>query len=709
MSFFSARKNIRRPGTASFTAVLVGFFVMLSETVRALPLLTNVVQVQNLTREEAAKGYPVHFRGVVTFHDWYASFIQDATGGIYVKNFDAEIHPGMMAEVDGYSAQGQVLPIVTGTNSSEVRMRIIGPCPWPQPIAAVPSKLNGDTYDAQWVSIRGTVTAVFRAHDGVMMDLLTGGVSVRAAVPRWPQNWALPGYLYGKEITVRGVLGRKTQADGKERIVLFTPTMEVVEVAPDALTSLFDRPRENFGRLFDFYIGRDPPLVRIYGQVEWAFPRLGFFVTMEGGGKVWVQTSAPGTLASGDFVDAVGRLERFDLRPVLTDAYFRVEKSGVLPVNAERKTSELKAFPYENHGAAVTVEGQLLEQQRSLTEDSLVLNDDGVVYIARLLNRGNEQMPLLEPGMRLRLSGICVTKQMPLLENLPSTFAFQLWMNSPADVVVLQHPPWWTVQRVFALCIILLVFGVLAAVWGVMLRRQVAKQAAVIGSQMEREAVARERTRIAGELHDSLGQELVGITLQLDSAAARMTDSPEQAERALNMARIMARHSQAEAKRSVADLRSDKLDGTDLPTALEELLQPLISTQEKTRFQFEVSGTPRRLEGIVEHHLLRIAQEAVTNAVRHASAEKIRVMINFHDREVAVEVKDNGCGFNANEAAAFASGHFGLLGFKERANKIQGHLRIDSQRGVGTVVSITVPLNSNLSHEQDQNTTSGGR
>lgn len=675
-------------------SVLRGAFLGSGVAAVALPVLTSVKQVQELSGDEAAKGYPVRLRGVVTFHDWFAGFVQDATGGLYVRNFDPVVRPGVEVEVEGFSAPGQILPIVTGTNGSEAKMRILGPGRWPEALVATEVGLNGDAYDAQWVSIRGKVVAVFRAHDGVMMDLLTEGVSVRAAVPQWPQNWALPGYLRGKEITVRGVVGRKAQADGKVRSVLFTPTMDEVEVTSETLASLFERPRENFNGLFSFYVGRDPPLVRIYGQVEWAFPRLGFFVAMEGGGKVWVQTSAPGKLASGDFVDAVGRLERFDGRPVLADAYFRVDKPGVLGAFGMRKISELKADPY-NHGAIATVEGRLVEQQRSLSEDSLVLNEEGVVFIARLLNRGTERLPALEPGTRLRLSGICISKRMPLLENLPSTFAFQLWLNAPANVMVVQKAPWWTVKRVSALCGILLLFGVLAVIWGVLLRRQVAKQAEVIGGQREREAVARERTRIAGELHDSLGQDLVGITLQLDSAAARLVDSPQQAERALNMARMMARHSQAEAKRSVADLRADKLDITDLPSAVEELLQPLISTQAQTQFRFEVRGTPRRLEGIVEHHLLRIGQEAVTNAVRHANAKKIQVLIGYSDAEVVVEVEDDGCGFSVNAPLAFSSGHFGLLGFKERANKLQGCLRIESQPGNGTIIAITVPLRGN--------------
>jgi signal transduction histidine kinase len=299
---------------------------------------------------------------------------------------------------------------------------------------------------------------------------------------------------------------------------------------------------------------------------------------------------------------------------------------------------------------------------------------------------------VLERGTLLRLGGVCQTKRLPLQENLPATFAFQLWISSAADVEVIQLPPWWTVQRVFVLCGALLVMGILSAGWVALLRRQVARQTAVIGQQRERQAVAEERTRIARELHDSLGQELVGIALQLDSAAARLTTSPVQAGQALDMARVMVRHSQAETKRSVQDLRAQDPGSIDLPSALEDVVQPLVATAGATQLHMEIVGTPRRLAGVTEHHLLRIGQEAVANAVRHAQAANLRVTLRYEAGEVGLEVVDDGRGFDTDEALAIASGHFGLLGLRERANKLQGRLRIESRPGAGTTIAVSVPV-----------------
>jgi signal transduction histidine kinase len=669
-----------------------------------LPTLTSVRQVNELSQNEAARGYPVRLRGVLTFHDWELSFLQDATGALYFRNADPNLRAGTEIELEGFTVQGRTRPIVTGPgmNGGQAKIRALGPAQWPQPMKPAAASLDDEVYDAQWISVSGKVTSVTRSHDGVMLDLLSGGVLVQAAIPRWPQSWVLPGYLRGLQITVRGVVSRKpAQPDGVAKAVktvLCVPSMEMVEVAPQRVNDLFQRPQLSFIDLFQFSTW-EKPMIRIHGQVRFVRPGLGFFVLMEGGlnkgGIVWVQTSAPGKLVAGDWVDAVGWFDIFDGRQLITDAYFRVEKPGTPSPYRSLIASDVKANPVANHGAPIIVEGKLVEQQKSVSEESLVMEDQGVTFLARLQHDGAAQLPVFERGMKLRLAGMCVAKRMPFPENLPATFAFQLWLSSPADVQILQRPPWWTAERISILCAVILVLGLLAVGWAALLRRQVARQSAVIGSQMEKQAIAQERARIARELHDSLGQELVGIALQLDSAALRLHETPQQAEAALNLARTMIRHSQAETKRSVADLRAGELDIADLPTALNEMVQPLVATAGSTQLHLEVEGVPRRLQGVAEHHLLRIGQEAVANAVRHGRAKNISVRICYRETEVAVEVKDDGCGFDTTEAMAVASSHFGLLGLRERANKLQGRLKIDSKLGAGTVVSVTVPRNTN--------------
>ena len=111
--------------------------------------------------------------------------------------------------------------------------------------------------------------------------------------------------------------------------------------------------------------------------------------------------------------------------------------------------------------------------------------------------------------------------------------------------------------------------------------------------------------------------------------------------------------------------------------------------------QLQVSGTFRELDHKIESNLLRIGQEAITNAVRHARAERIEISLEFDSNLVRLTVRDNGSGFDPQDRASAADGHFGLVGMRERAQQIGGRLTVSSTPGAGTEVSAEVPVGSN--------------
>jgi len=657
----------------------------------ALPTLTTVRQVNELSPEAAARGYPVRLQGVLTFHDWDLSFFQDDTGAIYLNNLDRSLHAGAEVVVEGFTSAGQSGSMVIGRDGAKAAIRAVGPIQWPQPKKVSAASLDEDRYGGQWVSVSGKVTKVASAHDGIILDLLSDGVLVQAAIPRWPQNWVLPGYLRDLPVTVRGAVSRRqSQMDGMVQnvgTVLCTPSLEMVEVSPEALDDLFKLPRENYLKLFRFTTWENPA-VRIYGQVLFIRPGLGFFVLMEDKAIIWVQTSLPGTLMPGGFVDVVGRLDTFDGRALLTDAYFRAGKPGTLPPPWKQTAREVNEF---SHGGTIRVEGRLVGQQASVSEDSLVLENQGVTFLARLFHVGNVQLPKLQPGTLLQLSGLCVIKRMPLPENLPQTFAFQLWLPSPADVQILQRPPWWTVERVFILCGVILLLGLLAVGWAALLRRQVARQSTLIASQREQHAVAEERSRIAREFHDTVQQQLAGINLELETTELNLEQSPAEARKSVGLTRQMIRHSLAETRQTIWDLRSPALERGGLVVALQNLVSSL---QQSSSMQLglQVAGAPRRLSGTLEHGLFRIAQEAMTNAIKHSKARHCNLTIDFAARSVRLRVQDDGCGFQGGSFSGDGEMHFGLLGMRERANKLEGAFDLHSQPGQGTKIEVTVEI-----------------
>ena len=667
-----------------------------------MPLLTSVGQVLALSPAEAARKYPVHLRGVLTFHDWGLNYFWDGTGGIYIRHFkpdgteDRKLQSGREIEVDGVTilpAFWQHHVAIAGPDLGSVSIRNLGPGQWPQtsPLEAV--KLEESDCDSQWVAVSGTVKSVVRANDGMMLNLATAGSGANAAVPRWSSDHVLPGYMRGLRVLVRGVVTRKSmlpESEGSQVPTLLVPAFELVEIDPKALETLFDQAAATVEYL-DKVSHWERPRLKMSGQVLFIYPGRGFFIRMGDGYNLWVQTVYPGKIKLGDWVDVVGWLDHLDGQVLLTDALFRAGKPGVLPPFLDRKAGEINTHPTAFQGKMIALEGDLIEQQAHRGETALLLKERGLFFNVRLFSESNQPLSSYEPGSRLAVKGVCVSRRMPFNDNPSASFSFQIWLNSPADVTLLQPPGWWTLNRVLGLCGFISLLTLMALVWGLLLRRQVVRQTALIGSQIEREAVAQERTRIARELHDTLGQELIGTGLLLDFVAQRMTKSPEEVERALTAAQKMISRSQAETKRSVADLRAGELEG-DLAAAVEERVRPLVEASGTSRFELAVEGLPRRLPGVMEHHLLRIVQESVANALRHAHAERIVVRISYGPGTVALAIQDNGCGFKVAKDLTVASGHFGLLGLEERVNKLQGHWSLDSEPGKGTRISVTVPL-----------------
>jgi signal transduction histidine kinase len=200
-----------------------------------------------------------------------------------------------------------------------------------------------------------------------------------------------------------------------------------------------------------------------------------------------------------------------------------------------------------------------------------------------------------------------------------------------------------------------------------------------------------ERSRLAREIHDTLAQGFVGISSQLDAVALTLNGHMDAARKHLDLARKMARHSLTEARRSVMDLRASALEGHDLPAALSQAA-PQWTAGSTVEIRVDVEGDNRPLPEETEQHLLRIAQEAVTNAVKHAHASQVRIHLAMANRKLSLRVADNGQGFEQDEAFSEVGGHFGLLGMRERAERLGGELKLRSELGHGTEVAVTVPL-----------------
>jgi two-component system NarL family sensor kinase len=201
---------------------------------------------------------------------------------------------------------------------------------------------------------------------------------------------------------------------------------------------------------------------------------------------------------------------------------------------------------------------------------------------------------------------------------------------------------------------------------------------------------AEERNRLAREIHDTLAQGLTAIALQLETADALLETGapPERARQTVAQALGLARANLEEARRSVLDLRAAPLEGRTLAEALKALADEG-SKKSTAPVRFTATGSSQSLPQRVEAGLYRIAQEALTNAVRHAGARHIRLVLAIETGEVTLTVEDDGQGF---DAARIPPDRYGLVGLNERARLLGGTLDLQSSPGEGTRVVARVTL-----------------
>ena len=213
----------------------------------------------------------------------------------------------------------------------------------------------------------------------------------------------------------------------------------------------------------------------------------------------------------------------------------------------------------------------------------------------------------------------------------------------------------------------------------------------VLQMQAQFRAVLAERSRIAREIHDTLAQGFVGISLQLETAKRLLAGANRAATEPIEQALELAVSSLQEARRSIWDLRAEGQQTASLPARLAEAVQ---QARKKTNAEItiEVHGGYRAVPQTAAEELLRIAQEALANAVRHSGAAAMAVELRYEPASVQLCVRDDGKGFTQQRAEqARAGGHFGLTGMAERARLIGARMDVRSEP-TGTVLTCTLPV-----------------
>ncbi|MEV0676099.1 sensor histidine kinase [Actinosynnema sp. NPDC050436] len=206
---------------------------------------------------------------------------------------------------------------------------------------------------------------------------------------------------------------------------------------------------------------------------------------------------------------------------------------------------------------------------------------------------------------------------------------------------------------------------------------------ALLVAQARETGIAEERARMAREIHDTVAQGLTGIVTQLE-AVGELPDGPARGR--LDTARGLARTSLVEVRRSIDALRPGPLQDARLGDAVRQAVTTW-REQYDVPVTFTVTGTPLPVHSEVEVTVLRAAQEALSNAGRHAGARRVDVTLSYMEDVIVLDVRDDGVGFGPS-----APGGFGLTALRERVRALAGSVDVESAPGAGTAVSVSVPV-----------------
>lgn len=674
--------------------------------------MTRVAEIRELSREDADKGLPVRLRGTVIYKSGGGAFINvhDGTQSTTVQLFRAEdrkiwakknrmpsseSEPGAVLEIEGVTAFAGYTPVVL-----PIRAKRVGTAPLPPPLRPSMEQLISGTLVSQRVEIEGIVQRAVRFPDGRFeLNIMAGGhlclVSLLAP------GTLDPNQLEDARVRVRGCsnpgFNLRSEAINIRLLCQGVADLDVLEAPPG---DPFDAPGVLLDQLLPFSPKRDRYHRRVTrGIVNFVMPGQFFFI-QQGETGVRVESSSA-VVAVGDLVEVAGFVETSRTLAAMRGALARTVGHQELPaaraVTVEQILEPRIADPREPVSDA-DCSGQLVRLQGVIQK--IEPGTDGTPHTF-FISAGNEVFSAIldarsaaawVEGSKVEVTGVCELEFKPgvLQRKLTGISGFNLWLRSPQDIRVISVPSWWTPRRLGLALAATVAVLVLALVWAWLLRRRVAVQMAIISGKLRNEAVTEERNRIARDLHDTLEQQLVGVALQLDGTEKIISRDNEPALESVRIAGRMLRHTRVEARRSVWDLRSQVLEIEGLGAALRALAANS-GGPEGPSVEVQISGESRKLPLGADFQLLSIAQEALANALKHAQAKHVVISLDSTAEVTRLSIRDDGRGFTPGMLDRTDLPHFGVLGMRERAERIGGELVITGAPGAGCEVTLTLP------------------
>jgi PAS domain S-box-containing protein len=482
-----------------------------------LQVLTSIKQVLNLSRDQARKNYPVQLSGVVTYFDSQANsvFIQDGDDAIYanIGNNASPLKLGQWLDVSGMTKPGGVLTMI-----SAAKLTVRGERALPE--AQIMNYLEGLTgrFDCKRVRVKGVVQSTLFADNYLNMDLVAADGRFYCTIPETPGSW-LQTNLINKLVEIDGIcmlqVNSMGTASGLQIAVQRESDIRILQATP---TEEFAAHLESIGDVFGFIPpGQANHRLKVKGVVTLWRPGRELYV-QDSTGAIRIQTDQIDPLELGDEVEVVGYRSQSEIGVMLKSAeYFIVRKGGTVSPKPLRASEALSA---SNHAMLVQIDARLLEDVRRSSAPELVLEDGRTLFTATLEESNAEELLALRANSRLRVTGVCFLR----MDESREVKAFRLLVRTPADVLVISQPVWFTIKRILAFSFILLVPVFAALGWITALRRRVHEQTELIRRRLESEASTEHRLALVWEASAD-GMRMTdanGMTIQVNGAYCRM-------------------------------------------------------------------------------------------------------------------------------------------------------------------------------------------
>ena len=417
--------------------------------------------------------------------------------------------------------------------------------------------------------------------------------------------------------------------------------------------------------------------------------------------KVGVVTAPPPV---GSDVETVGYAETDLFHVNLAHAIWRPAQPLVLPPEEVQDVDARallvdedgkRKFNVALHGKTVRLRGVVRDVPPGKGSGRRMILDSGGHMVAVDCDAAAETAAALRVGSTVSVTGVCVveTETWNRYSNLPATYGLFLSVRSPSDIEIVARPPWWTTGRLATVIasLLLVLFAVL--IWNRSLHALAEKRGKALAREeierLESDLKAAERTRLSVELHDSIAQNLSGVSMELGTVLDGDEALPPAAGQHLARASRTLDSCRVELRNCIWDLRSRALEEPDMEKAIRVALGPTVG---RIGLRIRFSAPRARFDENTTRTVLNIIRELASNAIRHGHATEVAIAGSLENETLRFSVRDNGCGFTPANRPGVMDGHFGLQGIEERVSFFNGEIEIDSAPGNGTKVTVVLKL-----------------